>query len=130
MTDISHEAPNTPNLDRGTPARHTGKFMITVDTAMFTPTPEGTDRFIQRIAWHLRNGIPGLITEADGGQASMNEVSAGEVPVRMKEVRRHFRFKVPGESGWHYHSAYRVVQQEKGYNIQFQRTYKSDWEDL
>jgi hypothetical protein len=120
----------TPGLNRNATARNTGKFNIVVDTAMFNATPEGTDRLLQRIAWHIRNGIPGLITEPDGGQASVNEVSDGEVPVRMKEVRRHFRYKTPGSNEWHYHSSFRTAQDQQGRNIQFQRTYKSDWEDL
>lgn len=120
----------TPGLTRDTPARGTGKYQVVVDTAMFAPTPEGTDRFLQRIAWHLRNGVPGLIVEPGGGQASINEVSEGEVPVRMKEVRRHFRYRTPGNRAWSYHSSFKTVQDQKGTDVQFQRSYKSDWEDL
>lgn len=120
----------TPSLNRGEAARHTGTFQVVVDTAMFEPTVHGTDRLLQRIAWHLRNGIPGLVTENGGGQASINEVADGTVPVRMKEVRRHFRYKVPGSDEWKYHSSFKVAQMERGHTIQFQRSYKSDWEDL
>jgi hypothetical protein len=121
----------TPGLNRGEPAQRTGTFQVIVDTAMFgETTAHGTDRLLQRIAWHLRNGIPGLVQEPGGGQASINEVGNGNVPVRMKEVRRHFRYKVTGSNEWKYHSSFKVAQLEGGHDIEFQRSYKSDWEPL
>lgn len=120
-----------PGIAKGTPVRNRAKYQVIVDThtTFAEPTEDGIDRLLQRLAWHLRNGIPGKITEPEGGTFSINEVSEGEVPPRMSETRRHFRYQLPGSEEWHYHSNFKKVQADGGTNIQFQRSYKSEWEN-
>lgn len=123
-----------PDIAQGTPVRNRAKYQVIVDThtTFGEPTPDGIDRLLQRLAWHLRNGIPGRIIETEGGMFTLNEVSEGEVPPRMSETRRHFRYHLPNDNTgeWHYHGNFKKIQTDGGVDIEFQRTYKSEWESI
>lgn len=116
----------------GAPVKNPAKYQVIVDThtTFAESTPEGVNKLLQRLAWHLHNGIPAKVIEPEGGVFTINEVSEGEVPPRMSETRRHFRYQVPGDTEWHYHSNFKKITAEGGQNIQFQRTYKSEWENI
>lgn len=126
--------PGTPGIKRGTPAQNKAKYQVVVDThtVFGHPTEDGIDRLLQRLAWHLRNGIPAKVVEPEGGVFTINEVSEGEVPPRMSETRRHFRYHLPTDPAgdWHYHHNFKKIQLEGGIDVEFQRTYKSEWETV
>lgn len=122
-----------PDIAQGTPAKNQAKYQVIVDTTTHAaPTEAGIDRLLQRLAWHLRNGIPARVIEPEGGVFTLNEVSEGEVPPRMSETRRHFRYHLPTDpdGDWHYHHNFKKITAEGGVDIEFQRTYKSEWETI
>lgn len=121
-----------PGIELGTAVQNPAKYQVIVDThtTFGDATPAGLDKLLQRLAWHLRQGIPAKVIEPEGGMFTVNEVSEGEVPPRMSETRRHFRYQLPGSDEWHYHGNFKKITSDGGRNVQFQRTYKSDWEDV
>lgn len=117
-----------PDLSAPHPPRNAGRYIADIET-LPGASAESMNAFLTRVAWHVRNGIPANILDAEAGTAHISEVTPdGEPPRATKEVRRHFRYKQPGDDEtWHYHSSFRKVLEEGGKNVEFQRTFKSEW---
>lgn len=117
--------------DQGQPVRNPGRFRVILETGGhdWQMTPEEFDKMWARAGWHVRNGLPGFAQEG-AATLSVNEVAPGKKAPRgtREEVRRHYRYRVAGSDEWKYSHNYKAIQVQKPVELEFQRTFKSEWE--